>query len=201
MRLIIMALVLIVGGCAPVISSLEGRINKKYNEKYHATVDALKSHYFTEEAQEYIKDIPCVDGLTISGSYVVGANVWGTLAGILSGSGYSPKCVLSKEGLMKRGPETIIHEYIHHLDASGRDDGEVFIDLKEFTDAFVCMLRDRRWAGLAYYGHDSGSGWVTNTFGIGLLAEHIAYIGGRMATQGDGPDYMWDVFRKVLRKP
>ena len=63
------------------------------------------------------------------------------------------------------------------------------------------MAKDSKWAGLVHYTEPRANSFFTNVFGLGEMSEHVAYVGGRMAAQGSGPDYMWDVFRKVLKKP
>ena len=173
----------------------------EYWVQEHKTVSAIKSHYFAPPAQYAMRDIPCVSGFTVNGSYVVGANFWGTLAGVFTGSGYSRKNVMSEVGLWRWGPEAIIHEYIHHLDDMGRDGGHEFINLEEFADAYVKMATDTRWAGMVGYAEEKASSTITDTFGLGVMSEHIAYVGARIAMQRSGPDYMWGVFRKVLKKP
>jgi hypothetical protein len=193
MRALIL-LVLLCGGCYTPFNDLKGRIpNKQWVVKHHKTVDAVKKYYFAPKAYEVIKDIPCVDGFTSGGSYVVGVNFWGTLVGIVTGSGYSPKCVMSKKSVKNEGVEAILHEYIHHI--------EHLVDHKRFREAYVKMSKDRRWVGLFLYGETRGNWWVTNTFGISEASEYIAYVLGRMLTQGSGPGYMWDVFQGVLRAP
>jgi hypothetical protein len=201
MRIAIAILVLVLSGCAIPFDSLEGRIDEDLYVGPNRAVSTMKSHYFTEQAQEAIRDIPCVFGATVGGSYVVGANFWGTFIGILSGSGYSRKNVMSKSSLLRFGPEAVLHEYIHHLDSIGRYGGIEFINLEEFKEAYIRMATDQRWAGLVHYAEPRANDTFTDMFGIGEMSEHIAYVGGKMAAQGGGPDYMWDVFRKVLKKP
>jgi hypothetical protein len=106
---------------------------------------------------------------------------------------------MSERSLHRFGPESIIHEYIHHLDDFGRDGIKEFINLEEFRNAYIRMSKDFRWAGLVHYTELRADRFITNTFGLGHMSEHMAYMGARMAMHG-GPDYMWDVFRKVLVK-
>ena len=189
----ILLLILFCAGCYTPFNNLNGRISdKQYSKTYNRTVEDIKAHYFAVEAQEIIKDVPCVDGVTFGGSYVVGVNLWGTLAGIFTGSGWSPKCVISDIGLKRHGVEPIIHEYIHHV--------EHLVDGKKFHEAYIRMATDRLWAGLFLYAEIRADKWVTNTFGISKYSEYIAYVGGRMAAQGSGPDYMWEVFKRILKK-
>lgn len=193
----ILLLLLFLAGCITPINSLDG---KKFSEDHVKTVDSLREYYFTPEAREFIDEIPCVTGFTVHGSYVVGVNFWSTMAGILTGSGYERKCVMDEESLERFGPEAIIHEYLHHLDDIGRDGERQFIDIEEFRKAYVRMATDHLWAGLVLYAERRANKFFTNVFGIGELSEHIAYVGGRMAVQQSGPDYMWKVFEGVIRK-
>lgn len=199
MRVLLFVLVLLCG-CATPMNNLVDLIETKHIEKQHLTVDATKEYYFTKEAQEFIKDIPCVDGFTVSGSYVVGVNFWSTIAGVLSGSGYSRKCVISKRSLRNIGPEAIIHEYIHHIDDISRDDDLNLINIDDFRRAYIRMASDSMWAGLVIYAERRANKFITDVFGIGDLSERIAYVGGRMAKQQSGPKYMWTVFERILKR-
>ena len=200
MRLLFVLLIFLLSGCTSTIDCLGGRIdNKFYKDEHNKSVSRILSHYFTEESREMLLDIPCVTGFSISGSYVVGANFWGTLVGIFTGSGFSRKCVMHPSSLDVLGPEAIIHEYIHHLDDFGRDGHLIkFIDLDEFKAAYIRMATDFKWAGLVHYTEIRANRFITDTFGLGYMSEHMAYVGSRMAVYG-GPEYMWRVFRKVLR--
>ncbi len=198
MRFLALFIVLFVG-CATPFNSLEGRMPEKYYKHDHnKTVAAIKQTYFTDEAYQAIKDIPCVDGFTSGGSYVVGANFWGSLAGLFTGSGISRKCVMSPKSIQNKGPGAFVHEYVHHLDDMGRDGEYEFINLEEFADAYVKMAADTQWAGIVHYAEERSNSFVTDTFGLGPMSEHIAYVAEVLAS-GKGPDYMWHVFRKVLR--
>lgn len=193
MKLLFVLLLFIIG-CATPFNSLEGRIpDRHYARDYNKTVESLKAHYFSEEAQKIIKDIPCVDGMTMSGSYVVGANFWGTFIGVLTGSGFSPKCVMNEKAMQSYGPEGIIHEYIHHV--------EHLVDQKAFEKAYIRMSKDSRWYGLVRYTEPKADRWVTNTFGISKYSEWIAYMGAKMADEQSGPGYMWDVLEVILKRP
>jgi len=196
---VLIVLLLLLSGCVTPLNNLE-HLSPKNTPAYQISVDSIKYHYFTPEARKYIRDIPCIDGNTIGGSFVVGANFWGTLAGIFTLNGFAPKNVMDVDGIKIRGVEDIIHEYIHHLDASGREGRKLFIDIEEFKRAFRRMGRDQKWAGLAYYADDKASWWFTKVFGIGNWSEQIAYVAGRMAAQWSGPEYMWWVFRRVFNR-
>jgi hypothetical protein len=193
MRLFFILLLCLLSGCVTEINSLEGRIpDSDYRLDRNKTVVAIKQWYFTKEAQEVIKDIPCVDGLTYGGSYVVGANFWGTLVGILTGSGFSPKCVMSPTAMKNYGAEAVLHEYMHHL--------EDLVDHDEFKEAYIAMSADFQWAGLYFFTEKRANRWVTNTFGISEMSEYIAYLAAKMAHERKGPEYMWHVFRNVLTR-
>jgi len=201
MRVLLAILLLLFVGCTTQMGDLKGKIDEQeYEFEYNRTVDAVRSHYFVNKAKYITSKIPCVRGLTIGGSYVVGANFWGTLVGVMSGSGYSKKCVMSEDALKNYGVEAILHEYLHHIDSYSRKNNEGLINLDEFRLAYSRMAKDQLWAGLVNYAEARSNRVITNLFGIGDMAENIAYVGGRMAVQGKGPDYMWHVFRKVLAR-
>jgi hypothetical protein len=200
MRWAALLLVLTVG-CATPINDLKGLVKPiHYKQKYNRSIEAIKTHYFTNNAYRMIEDIPCVDGFTTNGaSYVVGVNFWSTMAGILTGSGYSRKCVITQDSLHFYGVESVVHEYVHQIDDIGRDNEHLLISLEEFAWAYKKMAKDRQWAGLVFYTEARANSLFTDIFGVGELSEHIAYVAGRMASQRGGPDYMWWVFRKVLK--
>ena len=131
MRLLFAILLLLMTGCITQIDDLRGKIKDEHwiETRENESITGIKYHYFTPQAIVGITSIPCVSGITISGSYVIGANFWGTLAGILSGSGYSRKNVMSETALWRYGPEAIIHEYIHQFDSMGRSGDKEFVKL------------------------------------------------------------------------
>lgn len=192
MRALVLIIALLSSGCYTPITDLKEWIPEK-DYKTHKTVDYIKKRYFTDKSYKIIKDVPCVDGFTSGGSLVVGVNFWGTFAGIMTGSGYSAKNVISKKGSMTWSYELFIHEYIHHV--------EHLVDHEKFKEAYIRMSQDRRWKGLQLHAERHGNKWHTRVFGISDYSEFIAYVGARLAKQRQGPAYMWDVFEVILRRP
>lgn len=198
MRALIL-LLLLTAGCASPFNDLKGRMKPEY-DKGPQTIEAVIETYFQPGVHDVLKSIPCVDGFTMGGSYVVGVNFWSTMAGILTGSGYSRKVVTSKKALWNWGQEEIIHEYLHHLDDLSRDGDGDYINYWEFQTAYIRLALDPKWAGYAIYAAQRADSAFTDFFGIGYLSEHIAYLGARLAVSGKGPDYIWKVYEKVLKR-
>lgn len=192
MRGLILVLLLFLSGCYTPIGDLKDWVPEK-DYVSHKTVEDVKEKYFTDRVRKIIDPIPCVDGNTFGGSFVVGANFWGTFVGVISGSGYAPKCVISTKGAKTWGVELFIHEYIHHV--------EHLIDHEKFKEAYIRMSSDRVWKGFQLYVEKHGDRWHTSLFGISEYSEFIAYTGARLAKQRSGPKYMWDVFEVILRRP
>lgn len=200
MRIFTLILCFLLSACSSEYVELTPVLNKKYHAEHHKTVDDLKRYYFTDEAYELIKDIPAVDGPTVGGSYACGTTFLSRVAGLISFVGPGRKCVMADESIENFGPEAFIHEYIHHIDDISRDEGLGLIDLEAFKRAYHITAKSPRWAGLVYYTEVRANRWFTDVFGMGEYSEYIAYIGARLVFQQSGPDELWSVFRKVLRR-
>jgi len=161
------------------------------------SVDSFKKHYFTDEAYEAIKGIPVINGPDIT-PYAAGVNIWSNIASFVSFNGVGRKVVADEGFLKERGVFTLVHEYIHHLDDMDRDGEAEFIDHDAFKKAYLMMANDQRWAGIVIETERLANSFFTNMFGVGSMAEHIAYVGQHLMMKG-GPDYMKHVYRKILR--
>lgn len=208
MRWILLIICFLCAGCYAPVKNLNAHFSQKHRLENHISSASVTSQYFTAEAFSLVKDIPCVIGRSITGApWAVGVNFWTKLGGVLTGNGYSRKVVLTNLHKISRptgidfGPQTIIHEYLHHIDSIGReDDTKKLIDICEFKSAFERMALDKKWKELHAKLLNKGDKWYTNIFGIGEYSELIAYAGARMAWLESGPEYMWHVFRRVLRQ-
>ena len=203
--LLAMALLPINSGCASSrrITDLRGALPKdQAGLPYHATVDAVLRHYFTDKAYAAVKDIPLIDGPSMSG-YAAGTTFWSNLVSLLSLNGIGRKVIFPKELLRKEwGVEGIVHEYIHHLDDMDRDGEADFINHAEFRKAFIRLEGDFTFAWIAINANRKQAEfpWAYHVFfSVGDLSERIAYTGGQMAVRKTGPDYAKRVFRKILR--
>ena len=187
---------LLLSGCASV-TDLSDVLPLREVSLEHVTVDSVKQHYFTDEAYKAIEDIPIVDGIAVR-PYAGGVNVISSLLAGFSGSGFGRTVVAPLSDLRKYGVNVIIHEYIHHLDDMTRDGEADFIDYKAFEQAYTKLSTDMRYAGIVLYTEQMANNWITDTFGVGFMSEHIAYVGAYLAQNG-GPPYMMEVFSKMLR--
>lgn len=186
-------------GCASSreISNLAEYLPKKeLSAPHHKTVDSVLKHYFTPKAYVAIKDIPLIDGPAFSG-YAAGVNVWANLASIVSFNGYGRKVVFPSDDLKQHGVEGLIHEYVHHIDDMCRDGELKLLDLDEFRWAYSLMAHDMHYAGIARYTEKRANSDWTKIFGVGEIAEHVAYVAGYVATH-DAPHYMKWAFRHVF---
>lgn len=178
----------------------------------HSIVDRIKERYFTPEAYDIIKDIPAVDGLGVT-PWVAGVNFWTHALSIITLNGIGRKVIVPEKGIRRHGILLFIHEYIHHLDDIDRDGDGEWIDHEEFKAAYLKMSSDEE---LMYVGNGNyirvykyshivkevelkANHWITDTFGIGDMSEHIAYMGHLLVKKG-GPDYMWKVYRRILKR-
>jgi len=154
--------------------------------------------YFTPAAHKAVKDIPVIDGLMFR-PFVVGVNFWSSLGGVLLFNGCERKVVISRRFLLNSSdPETILHEYIHHLDDLDRDGEGEWIDHREFVLAFHRLMQDEIWGNEARRKLKRSDSFITNTFGVGPMSELIAYIGTWVAGNW-GPAYMKRVYREILK--
>jgi uncharacterized protein YceK len=201
MRTIYLLLVcVLLGGCSSFRSYTEiGPLMPKEERKEQSEdLDSFLRHHFTDKAYEALKDIPLIDGPSVT-PYAAGVNFWSNAVSLFTLNGVGRKVVCSKEHLSQMGKEILLHEYLHHLDDLTRDGDGDFIDLNEFEEAYKRMAKDKLWAGVVIYSEVLSNNWWTLNFGIGHLSEPIAYSGSKIVTLG-GPDYFIRVFRKVFRK-
>jgi len=191
-------LLLFLCGCTVSITDIANDIPvyQRSNSNHH-TVDKVLKYYFTDEAYKAVKDIPAVDGFTISGSYVPGVNVWASSLSIVTGSGWGRKVVFSKRGLENNGILTVLHEYFHHIDDMTRDGELDLISVDEFKMAWEKYKEE--FQGSSAYITKFADRIITDLFGIGKWSEYMAYTLQQTIKYG-GPKFMKDVYRKVIRR-
>lgn len=160
------------------------------------TVDDVLKWYFTDDAYEAIKDIPVINGPLDTG-YASGVNIWTDIASFLTLNGVGRKVVLHENKLKMHGLKSIIHEYVHHLDDMTRDGTANFIDYDEFFQAYISMSRHRQFGLDTIEIEKLSNRWYTDLFGVGEIAEHIAYTGDFLLRKSYSP--MEHVFRKIFR--
>lgn len=206
MRRVILILVL-TAGCAGSrqITDLAGNLPAdQAGVEHHATVDTVLQHYFTDEAYEAIKDIPLIDGPAMSG-YAAGTTFLSNLFSLVTFNGWGRKVIFPLDILREQwGVEGIVHEYWHHLDDMDREGTLDLIDHDAFFDAFLRLERDFHYAYIAIIANRKYAefSWFYHAFiSVGDLSERIAYVAGYMARAGKGPDYMWDVLERIIRRP
>ena len=199
---IILLFILFFTGCASNNIVTDLSIPEPGNLNGFSSIDEVKQKYFVEDAYEAIKDIPTILGNTWFGKpFVSGVNFWSSFASTIMFNGWGPKVIVSSKRLYSNsGLDTIIHEYVHHLDALDRQGRGEFIDHDEFRTALARMLEDDKYKKRVQEVMNSADSFITNIFGIGPLAEEIAYMADDLVIN-DGPDYMWHVFRNMLRNP
>ncbi len=200
-------------GCSSPLVSLHDYLPPKERVAHHETVDTVLKHYFTDEAYEALKDIPVLDGPAIAGSYVGGANFWGTLVSIISFNGWGRNIIVDPEALKIWGIRSFLHECVHHLDDMTRDGEGDFIDIEEFLEEFH-KLETRyvlaQGAGqyhikmYPYVGDYAAickhaDRFITNVFGIGEHSELIAYAAQYLKKHNNWPSSYKKVFRKVFK--
>lgn len=180
------------------------------------TIDSFLRYHFTEDAYYYLKEIPLVDGPCYE-PYAAGVNGWANMASLLSFNGVGRKVIINRENITRCGEVTLIHEYMHHLDDLTRDGEAALIDYKEFKEAYSRLAKEHRVlfvpngtrvVSMKVFPHldkiknveSFANRWFTNTFGVGPMAEHIAYSTQFILGKSGVPDYFNRVFRKVLKK-
>jgi hypothetical protein len=197
--IIIISLTLLCSGCqtAQPIKNTKWLPSEHTLKEYDSFHQVLKD-FFTPEALEAVKDIPVVDGFMIRPN-VIGVNFWSSIAGLVVGNGFGRRVIMSREYILDNDCiNTLLHEYIHHLDDMDRDDKQEWIDHREFALVFRKLMQDERYKSKIrdfLYLEDS---FITSTFGIGNMSELIAYVGSWVA-RGNGPNYVKKVYRKILK--
>ena len=190
--------IILLAGCATPLNYIQPHLpEEQQNNPNHLTVDSVLYHYFTPEAQSRLREIPAVTHPGLS-AYAAGVNVWADLASILTFAGIGRKIIIPMHSLNDWGVNSIIHEYVHHLDDLDRDGEETWIDPDEFKQAYIMMSRDFHHAGIVIWvERQTGSDVLPSFMTIGEMSEHIAYVAQHIA-MNDGPDYMKYVFRNIL---
>ncbi len=200
MKKFILAITLLAGCATPVVDF-----------GYNLNVDDILREHFTDEAYEAVKDIPVVDGFVMDGgAYAAGVNFWSNFASIVTFNGYGRKVIVDLDLLIANAANSlvpsrifiqryIIHEYIHHLDDMTRDGEADFIDLDEFADGYIDCYGHLRYHGIYRVVEIQAAKYLMDVFGIGDMAEHVAYTGETIAFQGC-PESLGYAFRKILRK-
>lgn len=203
--LFVITLLLILNGCYTPITDLNNRIPEDDialipDELGLATSDVL-AWYLSQGAYEAVADIPLVDGLAPSG-FAVGVNIWSRLASLITLSGWSKKVVFPEELLLMWGAKGLLHEYVHHLDAMDRDGVAEFIDHDAFVAAYTRMYNDFTYGGIAIWTERQVMSQyrLVDFFGVGDLAEHIAYCASYIAFTGKGPTYMKRVLEGMFSR-
>jgi hypothetical protein len=195
------------------IIKLHEYLPEKERVVHHETVDAVLKHYFTDKAYEALKDIPVLDGPAIAGSYVGGANFWGTLASFISFNGLERNIIIHSEALKIWGIRSFLHECVHHLDDMTRDGEGDFINIEEFLEEFhkletrYVLAQGAGQYHLKMYPYvgdykiicEQADRFVTNVFGIGEHSELIAYAAQYLKKHKNWPSSYKRVFRKVFK--
>jgi hypothetical protein len=199
MRNVFLAIILLFTSCASNNIVTELSIPKPGSLNGYSSIDDVKRTHFVTDAYNAIYDIPVIAGHTWFGKpFVSGVNFWSSFASIILFNGGGLKVILPRERLYsKTGLETIIHEFAHHLDVMDRAGLGEFIDHEEFEAVLHRLLEDEKHKKFAEDVMESSDWFVTNIFGIGHLAEEIAYTADKLIVDG-GPDCMWHVFRNML---
>ena len=180
---------------------------------YNKTLDSFLRYHFTDDAYYYLKDVPLVDAPCRT-PYAAGVNVWSNLASLATLTGVGRKVVIRKEMLGRHGTDALKHEYVHHLDDLTRDGDASFIDVEEFKEAYLRLAQETHRVNthddwyISFMTHASkikavekkANSWITNTFGVGPLSEHIAYASHMILGKKGVPDYFNRVYRKIFRK-
>jgi len=198
MRLFLI-LVMLLSGCTTVVSQVPLQPPDSALRSYDSVDNVLRTH-FTEKAYLAIRDIHIVRGITIR-PFVSGVNFWSNLGSFLLGNGFGRQVVVDSNDLIGNGGfRTIIHEYMHHIDDMDRDGLLDLIDHREFAAAYFIMRYDPEYKDKVLEIDKLSDWFVTRIFGIGTYSEEIAYVGSWLVQEG-GPDYMWHVFRHILKPP
>lgn len=180
---------------------VEWREDKK-STKQLISIDEMLKKVFTDEAYNAIKDIEVVEG-PCSKAYVSGANFWGSLSAFFTGVGFGRKVIIDSDEFggddQLTNGQMLIHEFIHHLDDMTRDGELDLISIDEFIEGYNSCVGHPQYHGIIGYVESRANKTVTDVFGIGDYAEHIAYCGELISRQGC-PDKLGYAFRKILRK-
>ena len=193
----LVVLLVALSGCYTPVISLDGYIPDKEVAVY-PTVDSLRKAKYMENAYRAIKDIPVVDGLSFN-TFAAGTSVGSAIASFLTLSGTGRKVVLDKEQIYEHGYVAIVHEDIHHLDDMDRDGISNWINHDVFLQAYKLLAKDYRYKGIQLWCETVANDWVTNTFGVGPYAEHIAYLGMFLSQGKPAPEYLKAVFARILK--
>jgi len=160
-----------------------------------AKIAKILNHHLLPDAYSAIECIPTVEGY--DRTFVSGVNIWSNLGAFFTLNGWGRKVITNDH--LSIG--TLIHEYVHHLDDLDRDGFIDLIDHDEFEVALQKLSLDKKYRDMYEDIVWKSDRWVTNWFGIGDLSEEIAYTAEWLVyIRPHGPDYMWNVFRKVLKR-
>jgi hypothetical protein len=167
-------------------------------------LDTFLRETFTDEAYEAIKDIEVLDGPARFG-YAKGTTKLSSVWGVLCGAGFGNKVILDfddfpvKDNLDLTAGEALVHEMVHHLHVMTLNGEADFIDESEFEPAYINCYNNSIYMGITLYVENRANLAFTRVFGIGEIAEHIAYTAEVIAFQGC-PEDLGYVYRKILRK-
>ena len=197
---LLLVLILIFPGCATQTTTFQPMPKPSGLAGFNSIESAI-SHYFTPEACQVINDIPLLYGHVIV-PFVSGVNVWSNIASFLSFNWWGRQVIISKNYMLEsRADNSLVHEYMHHIDDMDRDGLIDLIDHKEFEHAYRVFSADEQYKNDYEAIRLCSDRFITNTFGVGYLSEEIAYVAGWMAATGEGPDYLWHVYSRILIRP
>jgi len=197
---IMVGILLLSSGCASTrtISTFNDIPDIAGLSNYASPRDFLDKN-FVPEAVQALKDIPLIRAATPR-PYVAGVNFWSHAVSLLGLHGWGRKIVFPLDRFYQgSADETLLHEYVHHLDDMDRDGIAEFIDHQEFEKAFKALLLHPDYGSKAREIAEQSDHWITNIFGIGEWSEIIAYTAEWLYDDG-GPQFMWDVFRNMLKR-
>lgn len=226
MRHLAILIVLLFSGCNSQITNIGPLLPKedmpvdfitpqgerKIFRDYNRTIDSFLRYHFTDKAYSVLKDIPVIDGICYK-PYAGGVNFWSNLISLICFNGIGRKIIIEKEMIKTFGEDGLKHEFVHQLDDMDRDGEGEWIDHDEFRKAYDKLSGDYKllktdnnkhikiykYASVINYIEKQSNDWITNTFGIGDMSEHIAYS-TRFLFSGAAPDYFKRVFRKIFRE-
>lgn len=188
-------IILCLAGCNTIeISAI------KENES-EIIVSEYLNEIFTPEANAAISEIKIYEGLHIY-PYVPGVNGWSTAISILTFNGWGRKIICTRGSLYDNGAlDTIVHEYVHHIDDMTRDGDIQLIDHAAFSVAYQRMREDPTGTTTMIASDllSKADKFITNVFGIGPDSELIAYTASWIVAHPDEcPLYMHRVFKDIL---
>lgn len=191
MRYVFGLILLIFAGCNTV------EITSVTIDKSKVQVSAFLEDNFTPQAIVAIRGIKIYEGMHLH-PYVSGVNFWSDAISFLIFNGIGRKIITTRGTLEEGCPrETIIHEYMHHLDDMDRDGEIEIIDQLSFLHAFRKFYQEN--TAVAENLLDRSDRAITNIFGIGPLSELIAYTAGWVVENPDlCPMYMHVVYADIL---